>query len=182
MSVRSLSGGDKLKTALAELSKKINKAAAVKVGFLEGARYPDGTPVAMVAAIQNFGAPGVGIPPRPFFSDMIKEKNPEWAPSIGKLLVANDYDAAKALDLMGERIGEDLQQAIIDTDAPALSKTTLMLRKMRSQDQSLVVSGATVGEAAARVAAGESVGGVSTKVLDDSGHMLNSVGHEVTET
>lgn len=179
MTTRSLSGGDKLKTALAEIAKKVNKAALVKVGFMEGARYPDGTPVAMVAAIQNFGAPAAGIPVRSFFSDMIAKKSPTWAPSIGKLLVANDFDAAKALDLMGQRIGEDLQEAIIETDAPALSKITLMLRKMRSMDQQLVVSGSTVGEAAARVAAGEDTNGVSTKVLDDTGHMLNSVSHQV---
>lgn len=179
MATRILSGGDKLKTALAEIARKVNKAALVKVGFMEGATYPDGTPVAMVAAIQNFGAPGAGIPKRAFFSDMVAAKSPTWAPSIGKLLVANDFDAAKALDLMGEKIGHDLQQSIIDTDAPALSKVTLMLRKMRSENQGLIVTGATVGEAAARVAAGDSTSGVSTKPLEDTAHMLNSVSHEV---
>ena len=35
------------------------------VGFFESARYPDGTPVAQVAAINEFGAGA--IPERPFF-------------------------------------------------------------------------------------------------------------------
>jgi hypothetical protein len=80
---------------------------------------------------------------------------------------------------MGEGIKGQLQQSIADTDAPALSQITLMLRKMRSEDQSLVVTGKTVGEAARRVAEGESTAGVSTKPLDDTGHMKASVDYEV---
>ena len=43
-----LRGGNKLDAALAAISSKVSKAAKVRVGFLEGATYPDGTPVAMM--------------------------------------------------------------------------------------------------------------------------------------
>lgn len=172
-------GGDKLLKALAEIRARVNKSATLKVGFLEGATYPDGTSVAMVAAINNFGAPAVGIPPRPFFSNMIAEKQDEWGPALAKLLVANDYDLEKSLDQLGFGIEGQLRESIVQTNSPALSDVTLMLRKMKSQDQSLVVTGATVGEAARRVAAGESVAGVDSKPLVESGHMLDSVDHEV---
>lgn len=172
-------GGDKLLKALAEIRARVNKSATLKVGFLEGATYPDGTSVAMVAAIQNFGAPAVGIPPRPFFSNMVAEKQDEWGPALAKLLEANDYDLEKSLDQLGLGIEGQLRESIVNTNEPALSDVTLMLRKMKSQDQSLVVTGATVGEAARRVAAGESVAGVPSKPLVDTGHLLNSVGHEV---
>jgi hypothetical protein len=179
MAVKTISGGDKMEKVLQEIARKVAKAATVNVGFLAGATYPDGTSVPMVAAIQEFGAPSVGIPPRPYFRRMVSEKSGAWGDQVGRILKANDYDAAKTMELMGHDIKGQLQESIINTNGPPLSKVTLMLRKMRSEDQSLVVTGKVVGEAAARVAAGESTAGVSTKVLSDSGHLLNSVDYEV---
>ena len=111
---------------------------------------------------------------------MVAEKSGRWGDALAANLKAQDYDAERALELVGEGIKGQLQQSIVDTMGPPLSAVTLMLRKMRSEDQSLIVSGKTVGEAAARVAAGESTAGVSTKPLVDSGHLLQSVGVEVT--
>ena len=120
-----LQGGEKLQKYLAALSEKVRDKSTLRVGFLEGATYPDGTPVAMVAALQNFGAPKVGIPPRPFFSNMIKDHKDEWGPNLGKLLVANDFDAATALDLLGVRMGDELRQSIQDTNDPPLKPATI---------------------------------------------------------
>jgi len=175
-----IKGGEGLDKALEAMESGLLRAGTVRAGFLEGATYPDGgLPVAAVAAIQNFGAPNAGIPPRPFFSNMVKEKGPGWADALARILVSNEFDAEKALALMGEGVSGQLRQSIIETLAPPLSQITLMLRKMRSEDQGLVVTGATVGEAARRLDAGESPGGVSTKPLVDTGHLLNSVGYEV---
>lgn len=174
-----IKGGDKLSAALAEIAKNVSKASEVDVGFLEGSTYPDGKSVPEIAVYQEFGAPKAGIPPRPFFRTMIEAKSPEWPEAVGDLLVANKYDAAKTLGQTGAAIKGQLQQSIIDTYAPPLSPITLMLRKMRAEDPDLVVTGATVGEAARRVAAGESTDGVSTKPLVDSGVMLNAVDFEV---
>lgn len=174
-----IKGGDKLAAALAKISKNASKAATLSVGFLEGATYPDGTSVAMVAAIQEFGAPKAKIPPRPFFRNMISDKSPSWPKAVGDLLKANDYDAERTLGQAGEGIKGQLQESIINTNSPALSPITVMLRGMKSNDQSLVVTGKTVGEAAARVAAGKTNYGASTKVLDETGHMLNSVDYSV---
>lgn len=160
---------------LAEVGESLSTASRLGVGFLENATYPDGTPVAFVAATQEYGAPRVGIPPRPFFRSMIAAKSPEWGPAVAALLVKHDYDARAALTDAGFAIKGQLQQSIIDTNSPPLSPTTLMLRKMRREDPDLVVTGRTVGEAAARVAAGESTSGVSTKPLVDQAVMLNSV-------
>ncbi len=50
-------GGDRAQSFLANLKRRYQGPAPVlKVGFLENAFYPDGTPVAMVAMIQEFGA------------------------------------------------------------------------------------------------------------------------------
>ena len=176
-----ISGGNKLKAALAELSAKVGKGATLRTGFLEGATYPtpEAPPVAMVAAIQEWGAPSVGIPPRPFFRTMVAAKSAQWGQQLANILVTVGYDSDMALDRMGFGIEGQLRQSIIDTNEPALSPITVMLRGMKSHDQSLVVTGKTVGEAARRVAAGLTNYGASTKVLDDTGYMLGSVDHVV---
>ena len=120
-----ITGGDKLATILRALVEKSTNASSVKVGFLSGASYPDGTPVAMVAAVQNFGAPRAGIPPRPFFSNMIAEKSPEWGPALGALLIDNEFDAFRALQLAGEGISGQLVQSIQDTNSPPLAQSTI---------------------------------------------------------
>ena len=78
-----LTGGGKLEGWLAGMARKLSRADTVRVGFLEGSTYPDGTPTALVAAVQNFGAPARGIPPRPFFSNMITKYGPGWGDQLG---------------------------------------------------------------------------------------------------
>lgn len=51
-----VSGGLKLEAALKRIAKRVSKATNVKVGFLEGGTYEDGTPIAYVALINEFGA------------------------------------------------------------------------------------------------------------------------------
>lgn len=118
-------GGNKFADVLAALEAKLTSASKVRVGFLEGATYPDGKPVAMIAAIQDFGAPGAGIPPRPFFRNMIAAKKGEWPKAIADLLKQNGYDAAKTLEQTGAAIGGQLRQSIIDTNDPPLAPSTI---------------------------------------------------------
>ncbi len=174
-----ISGGDRLDKVLTELGKKVASATQVDVGFLEDKTYPDGTPVAMVAAIQEFGAPKAGIPPRPFFRNMVKKDSGGWGKDLADLLEQHDYDAKKVLALMGVKIVAQLEQSIIDTNDPPLSPVTLMLRKMKKDNPDLVITGATVGEAARLVSAGESYAGVSTKPLVDTGVLLSSAAYRV---
>ncbi len=124
-------GGNKFSRKLQEMAEGLGSARGVKVGFLSGATYPDGKPVAMVAAIHNFGR-------WPFFSDMIRAKSPEWGPAIGQLLVDNDYDARRALSLAGEGVAGQLRQSIVDTVAPPLAESTV---KRKGHDKPLVETG-----------------------------------------
>ena len=50
------SGGERLKEHLAKMETNLAVKATLQVGFLENAKYPDGTSVAMVAAINEYGA------------------------------------------------------------------------------------------------------------------------------
>lgn len=118
-------GGEKLEVRLREIADKVSRPATLRVGFLERAKYPDGTPVAMVAAIQDFGAPRAGIPPRPFFRNMIAAKQGKWPKAIAGLLKANGYDAERALDIAGAAIAGQLRDSIISTNEPPLKPATI---------------------------------------------------------
>jgi len=171
-------GGDKLGPAMRDLAAKLGNAESVDVGFPGGATYPNGTPVAMVAAIQEYGAPKVGVPPRPYFRSMIASKSPEWPKAVAALLKTNDFDAHATLDQAGQAIAGQLQDSIAALQDPPLSPVTLMLRKMVGPNGQ-VTSYKQVIEARARVAAGEGTGGVSTKPLVWTGKLLNSVTYVV---
>jgi len=119
------SGGDLLEAKLREIAADLGTGGSVRIGFLENATYPDGKPVAMIAMIQDGGAPAAGIPPRPFFRNMIANKRDEWPGAIAGLLVKNDYDVGKTLGQTGAAIAGQLRQSIIDTNAPPLAASTI---------------------------------------------------------
>jgi len=55
----SVEGGDKLQGILARISDGLGAGDTLRIGFLEGSTYPDGTSVPEVATIQEFG--GVAV-------------------------------------------------------------------------------------------------------------------------
>lgn len=141
-------GGERVSRVLAEIADRVGQDYGLRVGFLENATYPDGKPVGLVAAIQEFGAPRAGIPPRPFFRNMIADKQGEWPAAVGELLVQNDYDVRAALDQAGFAIAGQLRQSIQQTDSPPLAASTIA---RKGHDKPLI----------------------------DTGHLYNSVDHEV---
>jgi hypothetical protein len=171
----SVTGGAGLEAAMQGIADRIAKAKEVRVGFLAHSTYPDGTPVAMVAAIDNFGAPAAGIPARPFFTNMVADKSGTWSEQFGQVLKANDYDADKALELMGEGIADQLRQSIIDTDGPPNSPVTNLLK------QRFPMGGQSfddVMQARHDVANGATA--PAGKPLVWSGVMINSIGRDVS--
>lgn len=136
--VATLTGGDKFNRAMALLARRVAKPATMRVGFLENATYPNGLPVAMIAAINEFGAPARGQPPRPFFRNMIAAKKDEWPDAIAGVLKANDFDAAKTLDITGAAIEGQLRQSIVDLVSPPLAKSTI---RRKGFDKPLIDTG-----------------------------------------
>lgn len=118
-----LRGGEKLAAALADIAKQVSKAAVVRVGFLEGATAPNGDSIPLRAALNEFGTSK--MPPRPFFRNMIAAKQGEWPSAVAGLLKANDYDAAKTLDITGEAIASQLQESIQQLTSPPLAQSTI---------------------------------------------------------
>lgn len=81
----------------------------VKVGIMEGATYPDGTSVAMVAAIHEFG--GGNVPPRPFMRNTVAEKKGQWIKEATTYLKASagKADVKAALTQVGDAMAMDMQ-------------------------------------------------------------------------
>lgn len=75
----------------------------------------------------------------------------------------------------------DVQAAITELTAPSLSPITLELRAMKRKNPSIVITGATVGEAARRVKQPDYklMAGTSTKPLVDSGILLDTLSGSV---
>lgn len=117
-----VSGGDKLGAALAAIADRMK--GDVKVGFLEGATYPDtGLSVAQVAFWNEFGTSR--SPSRPFFRHMIAEQSPGWGVMAGKAAKFYQYNGTQVLQLMGEKISEQLQQSIVGWKEPPNAQSTI---------------------------------------------------------
>lgn len=120
------SGGEALEKKLKEMAEKLGDGKVLRVGFLEGAPYPNGgPPVAMVAAANEFGNPANNQPPRPFFRNMIAEKSPAWGNDLAKFADATQFDATATLNLMGLHIQDQLVMSINEFTEPALSPVTI---------------------------------------------------------
>jgi hypothetical protein len=149
-------GGKKMTLALASLEKKITNAGVLRVGFLEGSRYPPRTnarflkavgsnatpklqpplPIAQAAFWNEFGT--AHAPARPFFRDTIAKQSKVWADVLAAALKQTDYDGQAALAILGEDMVGDVQRAIATWSAPPNSEFTI---KVKGFDKPLVDSG-----------------------------------------
>lgn len=152
-----------------------------KVGFFDGHAYEDGTPVAYVAAIQEYGSPEAGIPPRPFMRPTVEAQTATWSKHIGdgmRQVVRGKLTAEDVLDGVGALAANDVKKRIASNQVAPLSPTTLVLRKWRREGR--VITGKTVGEAAAAYAEDPSIiSGVPADPLQDTGFLIAEVLHTV---
>lgn len=158
------------KAAMADLKKPLQ----ARVGWLEGNSYEDGTPVAYVAAIQEFGSPQNSIPSRSFMRSTIAEKQGEWKEAIrgyAKKVVNGKATVAQAMEGLAQLSEGDIRRKISRVTDPPLSPVTIQLRAWKKKG--MKISGKTVGWAAYLVKMGlNDQGGASTKPLNDTGYML----------
>ena len=179
--VSSQGGLERLAASIAELPKK--RAA---VGFFDTAVYPDGTPVAYVATIQEFGHGS--IPPRSFMRSTISEQKEAWQKTLAqgsKRVLADKMTVHQMLESFGMMAAGQVKEKIASITNPPLSMTTLLLRKHK-QDSDVKIGGKLVGQKnrdanfVGPVAGGyPDISGVSTKPLVDTSYMLDSVDSKV---
>lgn len=118
-----VTGGDKLEKYLQQLAGKLASGGAVKVGFLEGATYPNGQRVAQVAFWNEFGTSRA--PPRPFFRTTIATKSSEWGEKFAKALPYYQMDGAKALAALGTIMQSDIRESIVKWTTPPNAPSTI---------------------------------------------------------
>ena len=128
----------------AALSKYKDMNASVRVGVLENATYPDGTPVAMVAFWNEYGTRT--SPVRAFFRTTVSENKKNWVLSVQNLMKMNN-DPKKVMGLIGVHMLEQIVQSINTwSDPPNLAytiakkgfdkplvETALLMRSIKSE-------------------------------------------------
>lgn len=106
------------------LKKYSDMNASVRVGVLENATYPDGTPVAMVAFWNEYGTKT--SPVRAFFRTTVSDQKKNWVLSVQNLMKMHD-DPKKVMGLIGEHMRGQIVQSINTwTDPPNAPYTAAM--------------------------------------------------------
>jgi len=152
-----IKGGDRYESFFNNLEKKLSKNTSVKVGFLSGATYPDGTSVAMVAAVNEYGKTETNEkgdvviqPPRPFMRNTVAKRTKAWVKNLATAIKATNYDIPASFKLVGQGMKEDVQNSIRTFRDPPLKEATIKAKGF-------------------------------AKPLIDTSHMLNSVDYEVVD-
>jgi len=135
-----------------------------KVGWFPSAKYGDGTPVAYIATIHEFGSPRNNIPPRPFMRPTIAKRKESWkalAEQGARAVAQGRYTVDKVLEEIGNQAAGDIGKTISEIQSPPLKAATVRARMRRYADKKTV--------------------GLLTKPLNDSGLMISSISSEVEE-
>lgn len=154
---RDTSGTDRLLRVVEQLD-----GIEARVGYFETAKYEDGTPVAYVATIHEFGAPSQGIPPRPTMRPTIAKRKGEWARQLGAgmtLAARGEIEPRNVLDAVAQLAAADVRVSISQLTAPALEPATVRARQRQRADTRTV--------------------GNLTKPLVFTGIMLGSVSYQL---
>jgi hypothetical protein len=160
---------------------------SARIGWFSTAKYADGTPVAYVASIHEFGAPSRGIPARSFIRPTITAKTGEWSQQmryLAKQIVAGQMDTQTALEQLAVVARGDVDATLARLREPPLSKLTVYIRKF-------IKNGGVIHgyrdimrlreEMAKEEKAGTlSLAGVSDDPLDFSGYMRATLSYTVT--
>lgn len=146
---------ERLEQLIKELETKV-----VKVGYFEHSTYPDGTPIAYVAAIQEMGYVKGGIPARPTLHPAMEAGTSNYKNGVARAFrnaMAGD-DLVTGLNAIGEVAAGDVKQAISSLTSPSLKQSTVDARRRRHH-----------------------AGKASDKPLVDSGQMLQAVTYSVED-
>ncbi len=145
---------EKLRIAIKNLGDK-----SLRVGWFDTAVYEDGTPVAYVATIQEFGYPAGGIPARPFMRPTVADKTAEWRSTLAagaRQVMNGKLTVDQMLGQFGFLAAGNIAETIRNTYTPALAQSTIYARQRKRR-----------------------TAGVSTKPLIDTGLMIQSVDFKV---
>lgn len=126
---------------LDELRKRLVGNLVVRVGIPAGKHEEDGTPVAMIAAVHEFGSPEQGIPERPFLRITPVKQRMKYARlnriNLVKML-RGQMAVETALGQLGEMAKGDVQQEIRNGNFAPLKAETI---RRKGSSKPLIDSG-----------------------------------------
>ncbi|MPV99821.1 hypothetical protein [Bombella apis] len=132
MSAR-MKGGANLAKYLTELKQNATSARRVDVGFFRDATYPDGTSVATVAAVQEFG--NDRVPARSFMRTTVAERSRQWPGAAAAVLRATGCNARQAMETMGQVAAQEMQSKISEITEPPLAASTVKQREKKGSER-----------------------------------------------
>lgn len=165
--------------AFDELRHRINAGKhAVRVGVPGGVAETDGTPVAMIAAVHEFGSPSQGIPERPFLR-VAMQRNAKKYVRLNRINLAKmlrgQMTVEQALSQLGDMAKGDVQTEIWHGDFKPLDpKTIAARRRARSNGYNKALQ----REVAKKQAAGGAAGPIDRPLID-SGQLRQSITWEI---
>ena len=133
----------------AALSKYKEMNASVRVGVLENATYPDGTPVALVAFWNEYSTRT--SPVRAFFRTTVSEQKKNWVLSVQNLMKMHN-DPKQVMGLIGVHMQEQIVQSINTWSDPPNSAYTIAKKGF---DKPLVETGLLMRSIKSEVGEGE---------------------------
>lgn len=131
-----------------------------KVGWFPSAKYEDGTPVALVAVVHEYGSTKKGIPPRLGMRETAEAKKAEWvrdAHVLSKAVLDGKMPPQAIAEGVAQKAESDIRRTITKVSTPPLAEATIAARKRR-----------------------HSKGKASTKPLVDTGILLNTLTSQVS--
>lgn len=114
---------------------------SVKIGFPQGPTEKDGTPVAMIAAVHEFGVPKKNIPERSFLRSSIHEHMPNYLRlNRANLLrvIRSKITIEAALGLLGQMAAGDAKRMIRNGNFVPLAPSTI---RAKGSSKPLIDSG-----------------------------------------
>ena len=132
-------------TVFDELKKRlVGDGKVVHVGVPEGKKEPDGTSVAMIAAVHEYGSPDQGIPERPFLRVAIQKNRLKYV-RLNRInlvkMMHGQMGMEQALGQLGKMAKGDVQAEIKSGDFTPLKEATI---KRKGSSRPLIDTGQMV--------------------------------------
>ena len=124
----------KIKNGLDFLAKKLDTHAVLRCGwFADIEAYDDGTPGAVVAIKNEFGA--ANVPPRPFVRPAIAREGAKWlrfwSAGMWRVVAGKERNLAGVFHKLGQMVVADLKDSIMMVWSPPLRPFTIEKRRER---------------------------------------------------
>lgn len=130
---------------LAEIKRQIKDMENIeaRVGWFDSTRYPDGTPVAGIAVVQEFGTEDLTIPPRSFMRTTQAERKPEWDKVMSQgftKIMKGKMTSEQLITLIAVMARGDVDKKISLIFAPPLQTSTIKARARRAGKKPKIIS------------------------------------------